>query len=124
MKQYAYKKKSRERGVEQINLRNAVMFSVPEIDTLTALGGRGGSTLMHTLAMDDDEIARLLELFDAAGARWGMTPERGPAKHSWRAALARQTALGEPIRVLLDKRPGKATQKRWAWVKKRVPPPD
>jgi exonuclease V gamma subunit len=35
--------------------------------------------LMHTLAMDDDEIARLLELFDAAGARWGMTPERGPA---------------------------------------------
>ncbi len=38
-----------------------------------------------------------------------------------RAALARQTALGEPIRVLLDKRPGKATQKRWAWVKKGVP---
>ena len=45
--------------------------------------------LMHTLAMDDNEIARLLELFDAAGARWGMTPERGPAKHSWRAALDR-----------------------------------
>jgi prolyl-tRNA synthetase len=38
-----------------------------------------------------------------------------------RAALARQTALGEPLRVLLDKRPGKATQKRWAWVKKGVP---
>jgi len=38
-----------------------------------------------------------------------------------RAALARQSALGEPIRVLLDKRPGKATQKRWAWVKKGVP---
>jgi prolyl-tRNA synthetase len=38
-----------------------------------------------------------------------------------RAALAKQTALGEPIRVLLDKRPGKATQKRWAWVKKGVP---
>ena len=49
LKQYAYKKKSRERGVEQINLRNAVMFSVPEIDTLTALGGRGGSTLMPEL---------------------------------------------------------------------------
>ena len=29
--------------------------------------------------------------------------------------------LGEPLRVLLDKRPGKATQKRWAWVKKGVP---
>jgi prolyl-tRNA synthetase len=38
-----------------------------------------------------------------------------------RAALARQSALGEPVRVLLDKRPGKATQKRWAWVKKGVP---
>jgi prolyl-tRNA synthetase len=38
-----------------------------------------------------------------------------------RAALTKQTALGEPIRVLLDKRAGKATQKRWGWVKKGVP---
>ena len=38
-----------------------------------------------------------------------------------RKALAAQTALGEPIRVMLDKRPGKATQKRWAWVKKGAP---
>ncbi len=38
-----------------------------------------------------------------------------------RKALASQSALGEPIRVLLDKRAGKATQKRWAWVKKGVP---
>jgi prolyl-tRNA synthetase len=38
-----------------------------------------------------------------------------------RRALAGQSALGEPVRVLLDKRPGKATQKRWAWVKKGVP---
>lgn len=36
-------------------------------------------------------------------------------------ALAGQSALGEPIRVLLDKRAGKATQKRWGWVKKGVP---
>jgi len=35
--------------------------------------------------------------------------------------LAAQTALGERVRVLLDKRPGKATQKRWGWVKKGVP---
>ena len=40
---------------------------------------------------------------------------------SLRAALAVQTALGEPVRVLLDKRAGKATQKRWGWVKKGVP---
>ncbi len=40
---------------------------------------------------------------------------------SLRAALASQSALGEPVRVLLDKRAGKATQKRWAWVKKGVP---
>ncbi len=38
-----------------------------------------------------------------------------------RRALAGQSALGEPIRVLLDKRAGKATQKRWGWVKKGVP---
>ena len=38
-----------------------------------------------------------------------------------RKSLAAQSAFGEPQRVLLDKRPGKATQKRWAWVKKGVP---
>ena len=38
-----------------------------------------------------------------------------------RKALAAQTALGEPVRVLLDKKAGKATQKRWAWVKKGAP---
>ncbi len=38
-----------------------------------------------------------------------------------RKVLAGQSAMGEPIRVLLDKRPGKATGKRWAWVKKGVP---
>jgi prolyl-tRNA synthetase len=36
-------------------------------------------------------------------------------------ALRKLSAFGEPVRVLLDKRPGKATQKRWAWVKKGVP---
>ena len=40
---------------------------------------------------------------------------------SLRAALAKQSAFGERVRVLLDKRPGKATAKRWAWVKKGVP---
>ncbi len=38
-----------------------------------------------------------------------------------RGTLAAQSALDEPVRVLLDKRPGKATGKRWAWVKKGVP---
>jgi len=38
-----------------------------------------------------------------------------------RSSLARQSALDEKVRVLLDKRPGKATQKRWAWIKKGVP---
>jgi len=38
-----------------------------------------------------------------------------------RRSLISQSALGEPVRVLLDKRPGKATGKRWAWVKKGVP---
>ncbi len=38
-----------------------------------------------------------------------------------RAGLARQFAFNEPVRVLLDRRPGKATGKRWAWVKKGVP---
>ena len=38
-----------------------------------------------------------------------------------RAALAGQFALGEPVRVLLDTRPGKAAQKRWDWVRKGAP---
>ncbi len=38
-----------------------------------------------------------------------------------RADLLKQSAFGERVRVLLDKRPGKATAKRWAWVKKGVP---
>jgi prolyl-tRNA synthetase len=38
-----------------------------------------------------------------------------------RRDLLKQSALGEKVRVLLDKRAGKATQKRWSWVKKGVP---
>jgi prolyl-tRNA synthetase len=35
--------------------------------------------------------------------------------------LAAQSAFGEPLRVLLDKRAIKAQTKRWAWVKKGAP---
>ncbi len=35
--------------------------------------------------------------------------------------LARQSACGEPVRALLDLKPVKATNKRWAWVKKGAP---
>ena len=38
-----------------------------------------------------------------------------------RAALAAQSTLGEPIRVRLDKRPGKAAAKRWDYVRKGAP---
>ncbi|MEM7778927.1 MAG: proline--tRNA ligase [Pseudomonadota bacterium] len=38
-----------------------------------------------------------------------------------RAALASQSSMGEPIRVLLDKTPGKAAAKRWSWVRKGAP---
>ncbi|MFB0611415.1 aminoacyl--tRNA ligase-related protein [Aurantiacibacter poecillastricola] len=38
-----------------------------------------------------------------------------------RASIAGQAALGEPVRVLLDKRPGKAAAKRWDWVRKGAP---
>jgi len=53
---------------------------------------------------DNDEDAALLEYCEEL-----------------RAANAAQHAFGEPVRVLLDKRPGKAAQKRWGWVKKGVP---
>jgi prolyl-tRNA synthetase len=36
-------------------------------------------------------------------------------------SLAAQSALGEPIRVLLDLKPAKAATKRWGWVKKGAP---
>ena len=38
-----------------------------------------------------------------------------------RARLAAQVALGEPVRVLLDTKPGKAAAKRWDWVRKGAP---
>jgi prolyl-tRNA synthetase len=38
-----------------------------------------------------------------------------------RARLAAQRALGEPVRVLLDAKPGKAAAKRWDWVRKGAP---
>jgi prolyl-tRNA synthetase len=38
-----------------------------------------------------------------------------------RSALARQLALGEPVRVMLDSKPGKPAQKRWDWVRKGAP---
>ena len=37
------------------------------------------------------------------------------------AELAKQSALGEPVRALLDLRPAKAATKRWGWVKKGAP---
>ncbi|WP_428027799.1 proline--tRNA ligase [Altererythrobacter sp.] len=35
--------------------------------------------------------------------------------------LAAQTSMGEPLRVLLDKKPGQAAAKRWGWVRKGAP---
>ncbi|GGA04016.1 MAG: proline--tRNA ligase [Sphingomonadales bacterium CG12_big_fil_rev_8_21_14_0_65_65_10] len=37
------------------------------------------------------------------------------------AKLGSQSAFGEPLRVNLDTRPGKAAQKRWDWVRKGAP---
>lgn len=37
------------------------------------------------------------------------------------ASLAGLSAVGEPVRVLLDKSPGKASAKRWSWVRKGAP---
>ncbi|HEU0067104.1 MAG TPA: proline--tRNA ligase [Sphingomonas sp.] len=37
------------------------------------------------------------------------------------AELAAQSALGEPVRALLDLKPAKAAAKRWGWVKKGAP---
>ena len=37
------------------------------------------------------------------------------------AVIAKQTALGEPVRALLDLKPAKAATKRWGWVKKGAP---
>ncbi|MFN8891549.1 MAG: aminoacyl--tRNA ligase-related protein [Alphaproteobacteria bacterium] len=35
--------------------------------------------------------------------------------------LAQQSAFGEPLRVLVDRKPVKAAAKRWGWIKKGVP---
>ena len=38
-----------------------------------------------------------------------------------RTSLLAQSAYGEPLRVLLDAKPGKAAAKRWDWVRKGAP---
>ncbi|MEP5188738.1 MAG: aminoacyl--tRNA ligase-related protein, partial [Marinomonas sp.] len=38
-----------------------------------------------------------------------------------RESLVGLSALGEPLRILLDKSPGKASAKRWDWVRKGAP---
>ncbi len=53
---------------------------------------------------DNDEDAALLAYCEKLAAR-----------------LRGQSGLGEPLRVLLDKRPVKAGPKRWSWVKKGAP---
>ena len=40
---------------------------------------------------------------------------------SLRDALAAQSAFGEPLRVLLDRKATKAATKRWGWIKKGAP---
>ena len=40
---------------------------------------------------------------------------------SLQADLAKRSALGEPVRALLDLKPAKAATKRWGWVKKGAP---
>jgi prolyl-tRNA synthetase len=40
---------------------------------------------------------------------------------SLRMELLKQSAFGEPLRVLLDTRAIKASNKRWAWIKKGAP---
>jgi prolyl-tRNA synthetase len=37
------------------------------------------------------------------------------------AQLNRAQAFGEPVRALVDKKPGRAIDKRWAWIKRGVP---
>src|SRR5207237_4240876 len=37
------------------------------------------------------------------------------------AELAAQSALGEPVRALLDLKPAKAATKRWGWAKTGAP---
>lgn len=49
LKQYAYVEKRKGQEPRQVNLRNAVVLSVGEVDSLTALTGRTGSTLMPEL---------------------------------------------------------------------------
>ena len=42
------------------------------------------------------------------------------ARH-WRPQLNRAQAFGEPVRALVDRKPGRAIDKRWTWIKRGVP---
>lgn len=50
LKQYAYKRRpGKGQPPEQVNVRNAVLFTIAEVDTLNALAGRNGATLIPEL---------------------------------------------------------------------------
>lgn len=106
-KQYAYKEKTK-----QINLRNAVMFTVGEVDTFAALAGRSGSTLMPEL--------RKAWMGERLGFGYA-NAEKAVAimEHRYRMTMIVGVQPGR-ARALLDDKDG-GTPQRFIWLPARRP---
>ncbi|OQQ31071.1 hypothetical protein A6410_05460 [Prescottella equi] len=101
LKEYAFKK-----GREQVDVRNSVLFSVPEIDSLAALKGRSGSTLMSEL--------RKAWMGEQLGFSYAADEKKIPIKdHRYRMSMVVGVQPGRS-QTLLDDADG-GTPQRFLW---------
>lgn len=109
LKQYAYKRRTgKGQPPEQVNVRNAAVFTVPEVDTFAALAGRGGSTLMPEL--------RKAWMGERLGFGWS-DAEKAVAimAHRYRMTMIVGVQPGRGA-VLLDDADG-GTPQRFLWLR-------
>jgi len=109
LKQYAYKRRTgKGQPPEQVNVRNAAIFTVPEVDTFAALAGRGGSTLMPEL--------RKAWMGERLGFGWS-DAEKAVAimAHRYRMTMIVGVQPGRGA-VLLDDADG-GTPQRFLWLR-------
>jgi hypothetical protein len=108
LKQYAYvKKATKGQEPQQINLRNAVLLTVGEVDTFAALAGRSGSTLMPEL--------RKAWMGERLGFGWA-TAEKAVVvmPHRYRMTMVVGVQPGRGDALLRDRDGG--TPQRFIWL--------
>ena len=108
-KLYAYKKRVRGQEPQQVNLRNAAMLSVAEIDTFAGLISRGGSTLMPEL--------RKAWMGEQLGFWWSDAEKRVTImEHRYRMTMVVGVQPGRGGAILNDSDGGTPQRFIWLWT--------